>query len=813
MSDYKVVGTNPQGGVIIERNGVRETVPPSYVQANPPSSNSQQSAGPTGPTPQPAGNTSKPPIKDATQLELEKLASSGGGYWVSATGTYYVGPNAEGKEALKKASTEERIKIETGEGHPPIILSPGVTEKVGGVEGFKILMSQRQQQNEGQRIVDIAVQNAMTGQGPDVMYTKEEVAKQQELERNMRTMAMNLGIEHIIPYTLYDPFGFKQLSAMANVRVAGGTKEQAVQAAFEAGPMGYVRTAYENPKAFIFESAMGGLTIASIGVAPVLMSNVYVKTAVSGAYEAYSGYNIYKEATSGEPMRFSETFTNLFGLGLATAGVYTGVREILQARAVDPIIKGMDLKGYHEIETTKTSYVPKYGVEVETSLAIEKVGLGRNEYRIVGMEDIYGKPTDIPPDIRNIDLGVEIKVVYQKGELIRFDTFNFKITPEGLEPLGETNLMRFYPMEKGGVNILDTLIPKVSRFNFDIGTMEKIKIGGQVKTTSIIEATKYLNEEGGFTTPESFPRQIVSMKIIGLERPPSYEPTTIYSSSRVENIIKMTGDSSGIELTKSVFEELGIKDMTGRTPVIEVGAGNQITLTTNEVLIAEAKPIGFREVTKVSRVIYEPTYGRVPGEGFKIVMIPSMGRITASRSLETIKLAQREEIKITGVTTLKTSTEVKTNMEERIAPVNTLRLAQGLVLKQEQAMRQEQITSQASAIASITGTGQATRPIDMGTRPQTPPGNFFMEEPRRRGGIDNSIMLRSNARPSKGLKTGRVTMPTADLLSIEQSLAKTGKATLVTSPKGVREFNRRLEAQGPFMRFPTKELLKRRFKK
>jgi hypothetical protein len=86
------------------------------------------------------------------------------------------------------------------------------------------------------------------------------------------------------------------------------------------------------------------------------------------------------------------------------------------------------------------------------------------------------------------------------------------------------------------------------------------------------------------------------------------------------------------------------------------------------------------------------------------------------------------------------------------------------------------------------------------------------------GGFDFSnptfINKRKVAMPTLNIKVkktkgiGSISLPVADLLSINESLRKTGKATFLRSPKAIKEFNRRMETQGVFMRFKTKELAK-----
>lgn len=64
---------------------------------------------------------------------------------------------------------------------------------------------------------------------------------------------------------------------------------------------------------------------------------------------------------------------------------------------------------------------------------------------------------------------------------------------------------------------------------------------------------------------------------------------------------------------------------------------------------------------------------------------------------------------------------------------------------------------------------------------------------------------------SKKKKGSRIPLPTADLLSIHESLTKTGKTTFsqVRSKAGVMDFQKRMRTQGVFMRFPTAELYKK----
>lgn len=90
MADYTVVGTNPQGGIIIEQNGVRSTVPPNWVKNNPPSSESKE----------------KMPTESA---DINKfLAEHGGGVHSTAEGTYIV---YSSQQQLIETTLGEKVKL------------------------------------------------------------------------------------------------------------------------------------------------------------------------------------------------------------------------------------------------------------------------------------------------------------------------------------------------------------------------------------------------------------------------------------------------------------------------------------------------------------------------------------------------------------------------------------------------------------------------------------------------------------------------------------------------------------------------------
>lgn len=160
---------------------------------------------------------------------LKFLASQGGGTAVTANSVMKINPSqefyqAEAKKEIEKKAGESITKIETitsptgkvqeeyfkgesgkvyhysytsGElssiGNEPqrvsvmannilITFSPAATEKVGGAEGLKQILYFSALQKQSQTVVDIAVKNAITGKGADVMLTPEEYAKYQAKE-------------------------------------------------------------------------------------------------------------------------------------------------------------------------------------------------------------------------------------------------------------------------------------------------------------------------------------------------------------------------------------------------------------------------------------------------------------------------------------------------------------------------------------------------------------------------------------------------------------------------------------------------------
>jgi hypothetical protein len=179
MADYTVIGTNPQGGIIIEQNGVRSTVPPNWVKANPPVSQnknitgtpSESSLTPTQSTNPFAPNYQQSTPQQAFQNLVESTPQPQSKALPSQTLSDSYNPSTGGGERIV-------INAPTSSGGTiPITLSEGVTQKVGGIEGLKNIMYTYHLQQQSQDIVNMAVRNAAIGSRIDVMRTPEEMLK------------------------------------------------------------------------------------------------------------------------------------------------------------------------------------------------------------------------------------------------------------------------------------------------------------------------------------------------------------------------------------------------------------------------------------------------------------------------------------------------------------------------------------------------------------------------------------------------------------------------------------------------------------
>lgn len=260
-----------------------------------------------------------------TAEDFARFKAQGGGVIVSGNQTWQV----RGEPEHKYNPQEMTVTING----IPMTFTKGATEKVGGIEGLKKIMNENRSESRttyNQEIVNQAVANAnyniAVGKAvkPDVMITPQENDYQIRLDQAMRTKAMNLGVADIIPYTLFDPFGFSQLSAYADT---SGTIQMKANAAFESGQLAYVRTQYYDQPEFIKRSALGAAEIASIGTAPFIFKSPVIRLGAAVLMGGSATYNLVTEAWTGE-LEFSSTFENLATIGLSAAGIYSGVREI-----------------------------------------------------------------------------------------------------------------------------------------------------------------------------------------------------------------------------------------------------------------------------------------------------------------------------------------------------------------------------------------------------------------------------------------------------------------------------------------------------
>ena len=340
MADVVIVGKNPLGGIIVESNGIRQTIPPSALESYLKSTSYSRSQV-TAP-------------KDID----EEIRRHGGGVHITATGTYAV---SGGLTPGSKPSNVEQTNITI----KPEAQQPEIIQTVEKVSGTKIETSNAMESQKlySQSVVNQAMYNAIHGTGPDIMLTPQEYSQQVMIYHNIRNQAMNPTFLDILGYAVWDPFMIRTLSAGADAYFQGKSQQERAEIMFEKGMLSYKLQTYHDQAGAIVQSALGGLEIGLTATAPIYLKSPTIRVATSTLGLGASTYNMISEAQIGE-LKFSSTFLNLATIGLASAGIYSGFNEQTQRKLIDPVLKDINIKEYHEVTVEKTKYVPVYGKEM-----------------------------------------------------------------------------------------------------------------------------------------------------------------------------------------------------------------------------------------------------------------------------------------------------------------------------------------------------------------------------------------------------------------------------------------------------------------
>lgn len=739
------------GGYLVTSDGVSQTIPPSALE------NYLRS------TAYARSQVSAPETID------ELIRRHGGGVHITATGSYTVSPG------LRKGDVPSSTETTT---ITPESITPETIPVIEKISGTKITQETKQT-SPFQSLVNQAVQLASQGRGPDIMLTPQEYSQRIREYQELRRQALNPTLADILGYAVWDPFMIRTLSAGADAYFQGKSQQEVAKAMFESGMLAYKLQSYYDPVGSIVQSALGGMEIALISTAPTFLKSPLIRRGISTLGLGAGTYNLISEAYKGE-LKFSSTFINLATIGLSTAGIYSGFTELSQRKLIDPVLKDINVKEFHEVTVERVKYVPIYGKEIN----YEYLKGSEKFSKIANLEkgNIYGFPQEKPIEIKPHDLGVEIRYLESKRGIAKIETITFKVTEKGLEPLGEINLDRFYPSLKSKFAYLLEHHP--IEYNFEIGFGEKLKIPATKPSQSFIEFDESI-------------RKILSVKLIGIEKPLEYKPDVYMKSpNQIEKIIKLTGDATGLDLTKDLFSNLGIKDWRGLTPTIDLKSG---TVTTNELLLAEkTTAIDFIKTTSTSKpisvdIVKSPV-------NLKFGVIPISLEITSNAKQNIANIIRNEKID-------KVASQTKVTYSFNINQIEKPIVTQKFIPAQNQ-IHQTQPLKETIKISNAIFQAPILRhekPIET-SRIVT--NEIRLPSFTRSTFKEPKIVITSASKSAKTLKISSFLKPTASMVSLEKAYVKYGHGTLARGPKIEKIFRNLARSSGLATEFPASEFLK-----
>lgn len=242
-------------------------------------------------------------------------------------------------------------------------------------------------------------------------------------------------------------------------------------------------------------------------------------------------------------------------------------------------------------------------------------------------------------------------------------------------------------------------------------------------------------------------------------------------------------------------------DITSKVIPLEAGAGDVALMEslTDVSSITKSVPIDVTDTTRYFPVMFSPSHSPVSIR---------QGKLTGDRTVSIIRLSQTPEVKryVPGVS----QAEVR-SLEQKQTPLMTQALGETVIDIQKPLLVQTQAQPTVQRLAPVLKNYQLekTRIIMKPTAIKNlVPLTFGFR--MREAGEERIKRLFNRIPRVTGKRQRKNILPTSDLLSIESSLGRYGSATLPSSLSARKEFSRRLESQGVFMRFPTTEQLRRR---
>jgi hypothetical protein len=489
----------------------------------------------------------------------------------------------------------------------------------------------------------------------------------------------------------------------------------------------------------------------------------------------------------------------LYSIGMvgSSLGVYSSLSQIAQKNLVDPVLKDVNIKTYQEITIEKTQYVPKYGVELNR--VVSEGDVFKTTYFERG--DIYGKPQSVPPELKPYDLGMEVRLRADVGGIAKVETFTFKLTDKGLQPLGEIDIQRFFPSAKNNFAYMMEQSPK--DLNFDFGITERLNIPASKPSINIFPSDEFL-------------RNIISIKIIGLEKPETFKPFTIYKPMDIEERLKfMSGDAVGIgdiaAFKKDVFGYLGIRDLTHTVAEINL---KTLTIETQATRLAEQSiATGFVTIKTFSQPVFVD-YARTP-EGINTIITPiilNLERVNVME-MQRIDLGIKSDLRIKEmvspvevervITNIKLGTDLGTLTGEQVRPVSITAVNQTQIIGTK--LREMEFSMQNTAVTQIYLPREVPHPnIVKIIEPET----YFKLNTDSLKPRNIVIVTGEGFKEPKFLKVRSFMQPTASLYSLERAAAVYGKGSLARGKGIERVFRNLARSSGLSLEFPAAEFIK-----
>lgn len=578
----------------------------------------------------------------------------------------------------------------------------------------------------------------------------------------------------------------------------------------------YEATAAAEFAASIIKTTLTTGAISSVLSSTQFVANPLLRTGMKLPFLFGTSYQFFSRAASPEGVSFPEAFLYLTSIGLTSASIYNDINQYYQSKLVDPVLKDIDIKKYHEQPVKK--YVAKYG---EQSM-IRETTSGELKLREQYQQDILGKPTDRMLPIKNYDKA--IKITFQHHDISGLEktkVITFKLTDEGWKPMGKIDLDRYFPSQHKLFKILDDF----NRGKIDItkGYVEKYTITPANKIQTILKESYILPKESIYT---------IKYEWVGVEKPEIFQPLI------KEAVIKPSG------INWDVYRSLDLETTKKIDPILSFGTKEQIANI--------AKEMGIKNLINVpeGRIDIDIKTGEIQSHAVNLAMQPQPELVDMLKTETPIPIAyigitttpQHIFIDIpqaTGIFNiplvspliLNIPNQIKKNelitmqlLGEKATPIDVQKLTAGTSSGQPElyvpvsaqiiSPAQEQINLQQLDQIEMLMTPPPEPYITIDRIPPERPErvdypSFDIPFPARKMEEEEEKMRRGDFKIVRG--KGFI-LPTASMASLERAAAKFGSASLARGKGIEKRFAGIVESEGLSAEFPAAEFLKIRKK-